>query len=103
MAKIGTLQVTTGLISNQAINTFVAPSGTSITVTNNGLNPTMIWVGNMLGSNSVVLRRNRDNKLLFSGTAPVKGLAIDDAPATTETYTVTGTGAFISGAFVRRK
>lgn len=102
MAKIGSLQVTTALITNQAINLFFSPAGSSITVANITANPTMIWIGNSTAG-ATVLTRDRDGRVLFTGGGYLRALAVDDNPNATETYTVSGTGAWISGAFVRRK
>jgi hypothetical protein len=103
MAKIGTLNVTTIKIANGSISQFFAPSGASVTVTNSSGGPTMVFVSNSNAAGSTTLTRNRDSKVLFTGGGYLRGLAVDDDPNTTETYTVSGTGASIVRAFVRRK
>lgn len=86
MAKIGNLQVENIKIAGGALTHFVIGGGTSITVNNDGGNPTFLWLENASGT--MTLTRTRDGAVLFQGKGYFRSVALDANPTSAETYTV---------------
>lgn len=86
MAKIGSLAVENIKIKGGALTHFVAGGGTSISVANDGDNPTFLWLENASGT--MTLTRSRDGAVLFEGKGYFRSVALDANPTASETYTV---------------
>lgn len=86
MANIAQLAVEGIKIKNGSLSKFVSGGGTSITVANDGLNPTFLWLENASGSMTVT--RSRDGAVIFEGDGYFRSVATDRDHQANETYTV---------------
>jgi hypothetical protein len=86
MAKIKDLEITSSKMVNRAINTFFAPSGSSVTIVNPTLGINTVFMAN--GGSGIILYRN--GVQIWSGSGYLRRAISDLSPDETTTYTVSG-------------
>ena len=94
MAKIGNLEVGTIKLKLGSITQWFYPVSGTISVSNPSNNPTYIWCTGTGDSNLI---RGSDSAAIGTVTSDARVMMVDEAPASSETYSFSnGNGAIVA-------